>query len=135
MGLEQIYQERLRDHYHHPRNYGQLSHPDIHAEIISPTCGDSVTFSAHVDDNNVVTQTAFSGEGSILSQATASLLSEQVTGMHLQDIMQLDEAYVKQLIGLELGPNRMETAMLPLHVIQKGIQQYGASRKDTQQTG
>jgi len=123
MGLESIYQQQLLNHYHHPRNYGEVSDPDFHAEIISPSCGDSVTFSGNIS-NGVISDVAFHGEGSVLSQATASLLSEQVKGMSIESVQQLDTQYIQHLIGLDLGPNRMQTARLPLDVLQKAVSEY-----------
>jgi len=130
MDLQRIYQKQLRDHYHNPCNYGEINDPDFHAEIISPTCGDSVTLSGNIHDGRI-TDVAFHGEGSILSQATASLLTEDVRGMSIENVRTLDEAYIQDLIGMELGPNRMQTAALPLHVLHKGIEEYVASRDRT----
>ena len=128
MGLERIYKDQLLDHYHNPRNYGSIEDPNFSAEIISPSCGDSIHISGTVE-SGVITDIAFHGEGSILSQATASLLTEQVKGMSIGHVQQLDESYIKDLVGIEIGPNRMQTAALPLHVLHKGIAEYvGSSR-------
>lgn len=130
MGLDRVYQQQLLEHHRNPRNYGTIENPDFYAEIVSPTCGDSITMSGRIR-NNTINDIAFTGEGSVLSQGTASLLTEHVTGMSVDAVQKLDTSYIQDLIGIELGPNRMQTAALPLHVLQKGIASYVASRANS----
>jgi nitrogen fixation NifU-like protein len=67
---------------------------------------------------------SFEGTGCVISQAAASLLTEQVIGKHLHDIMKLDAAFMRNLVGIELGPTRVRCALLALEALQKGIQEY-----------
>jgi nitrogen fixation NifU-like protein len=129
MDQRELYKTYLRDHYQHPRNYGTLTNPDITSGLVSPSCGDSISIYAYVMDDRVH-DIRFTGEGSVLSQATASLLTEHVIGMQLSDILAMGESDIKTLIGLDLGPNRLRTAMIPLHALQKGVTHYVESRSN-----
>ena len=130
MSLHDVYQKQLLDHYHNPRNYGTLDNPDFSTEIISPTCGDSVAFEGTIEDG-IITDIRFHGEGSILSQGTASLLSEHVKGTSISYVQNLTHSDVLDMIGIEVGPNRARTVGLPLDVLHKGIAEYVASRSDS----
>ena len=58
--MDSIYKEEILDHYKHPRNFGQLDHPDIHVEANNPLCGDKLSMDLIVKDG-VVEDVRFSG--------------------------------------------------------------------------
>ena len=64
------------------------------------------------------------GTGCVVSQATASLLTQAVKGKVLDEITLLDKQSIMLLIGIELGPVRLKCALLPLQALHEGIQQY-----------
>ncbi len=121
-----IYQQELMDHYQHPRNRGAMEHADFSSSVLNPSCGDSVCYEGTVDQGRV-TDVVFSGKGCVISQATASMLSEKVKGQALQDLMLLDKQSVLSLIGIELGPTRLRCALLPLEALHKGLSSYASS--------
>jgi nitrogen fixation NifU-like protein len=85
---DKLVQEMLGDHSRNPRNYGELQSPDIEAEMTNPQCvgpthpdGDRVSLQVALsDEGNIVEAVRFTGDGCTLSQAGASLLSEQMVG-------------------------------------------------------
>ena len=115
-----IYKETLLDHYKTPRNRGTLLAPDFSSGQFNPLCGDAVSMQGHIKDG-IITQVRFEGKGCVISQATASLLTEYVTNMPIFQVEKLSSDDILKLIGITLGPTRLQCALLPLKVLQKGI--------------
>lgn len=118
-----LYQDILIDHYRSPRNRGALEHPDFTSGEDNPSCGDSVSMYGRVKDG-ILTEVSFEGKGCVISQAAASMLTEKVKGKSLTEIMTLDAAFMRNLVGIELGPTRVRCALLALEALHKGIQEY-----------
>jgi nitrogen fixation NifU-like protein len=123
MDPEQIYREKLLEHYHHPHNVGTLERPDFSSTEYNHSCGDQIQMEGHIRDG-VLVRLKFVGVGCILSQAVASMLTELCKGKSLQEVLALDKDYIMSLIGMSLGPTRLRCALLPLYAIQHGIQAY-----------
>lgn len=122
-----FYKEKLLDHYKHPRYSGTLKNPDIESEIFNPSCGDQISFQAIVD-NGFIKDIAFQGSGCIISQGTASILSEFSVGKTIKEILKLSKDDIIELIGIDLGPTRMRCALLPLEALRQGIERYISSK-------
>lgn len=120
MSYEKVYHQILVDHYKHPRNKKRVEQPDFQATIFNPLCGDEVTLQGKVVDNNV-TDLGFDGKGCVISLAAASLLTEKVKGMSVEQIQKLQKQDILDLIQVELGPTRLRCALLALEALQKGI--------------
>jgi nitrogen fixation protein NifU and related proteins len=118
-----FYQEILMDHYRNPRNNGIIDQPNFCAEQRNSSCGDEVMFTGVIDDN-VVTVILFQGKGCVISQATASLLSEYIKNKSLDDVLALDKDHLVAMIGMSLGPVRLLCALLSLTALQCGIRNY-----------
>ncbi|MEX0940480.1 MAG: SUF system NifU family Fe-S cluster assembly protein [Candidatus Babeliales bacterium] len=121
-----LYREILMDHYRHPRNRGQLEKPDFSSGQFNPSCGDQVSFEGMVN-NDIITQVKFTGKGCVISQASASLLSELIEGKSIEDALALNKEDMQKLIGMQLGPMRLKCALLPLEALQQGLQNYKKS--------
>ena len=99
--------ELLGDHSRNPRNYGELPSPDIEAEMTNPQCvgpthpeGDRVSLQATLsDDGNRVENVRFTGDGCTLSQASASLLSQQMVGTAVSEIIEWDSNTSKSMLA------------------------------------
>lgn len=118
-----LYQDALIDHYRNPRNRGALQDADFESGEDNPSCGDSINIYGHVKDNRLIA-VSFQGAGCVISQAAASMLTQTVIGMDLHEIMKLDANFMRQLVGIELGPTRVRCALLPLEALHKGIAEY-----------
>ena len=118
-----LYQEVLMDHYRNPRNNGMVVNPSFCVEQRNSSCGDEVLFTGIIE-NNILVEVAFQGKGCVISQATASLLSERIAGMSLDDIRVLDQNDLCAMLGMQLGPVRLLCALLSLMALQKGIEEY-----------
>lgn len=117
--MEALYREAILDHYKHPRRKGHLAQPDIQFHDHNPFCGDEITIELKVE-NGVVVDAAFDGRGCAISQATASMLMEEVIGKSLDEIKELDKEYILDLLGIEIGPVRLKCALLALKVLKAG---------------
>ncbi|CAB4880146.1 MAG: SUF system NifU family Fe-S cluster assembly protein [Actinobacteria bacterium] len=80
MNLESLYQEIILDHYKHPRGRELLAAPLGAAHHVNPTCGDELTVQVAVDSDGRL-MIGYEGQGCSISQASASVMSELVTGL------------------------------------------------------
>ena len=118
-----FYQEILMDHYRNPRNHSRLAEYDFCAQQRNSSCGDEVEFTGIVREDMLV-HVAFQGKGCVISQATATLLSEKVTNMALNAILALDKDDLTAMLAMPLGPVRLLCALLSLNALKKGIEEY-----------
>jgi nitrogen fixation NifU-like protein len=110
-----LYQENILDHYQNPRNYGQIDGAQSQT-ITNPSCGDVVTMFVKIE-NNIVTDISFSGSGCAISQASCSMLTEEVRGKTIEELKNLTKEDILEMIGLELSPNRLRCALLSLETL------------------
>jgi nitrogen fixation NifU-like protein len=114
-----LYREAILDHYKHPRHKGHLENPNIHYHDHNPFCGDEITVELKVEDG-IIVDCAFDGHGCAISQATASMLMEEILGRPLEEIRALGKEDILDLLGIEIGPVRLKCALLPLKVLKAG---------------
>lgn len=117
---EGVQAEVILDHYRSPRNYGSIKDPSCEVTENNPLCGDTVHFSFLVKDG-IVEDVKFVGQGCSISQAAASMMSEEIKGKKIEDILAISEKFVIDMVGLNLGPNREKCALLSLNAIQKAL--------------
>jgi nitrogen fixation protein NifU and related proteins len=122
--MDDLYRELILDHYQHPHNHGEIPDADITYEDSNPLCGDKIRIDIKLKDN-VVQDVKFSGKGCAISQASASMLTDELIGKSLQDIKQLNKQFILDMLGIPLGPTRIKCALLPLKVIKAGA--YGVN--------
>jgi nitrogen fixation NifU-like protein len=82
---DDLYREAILDYYKHPRHKGHLAAPDIRSHDHNPFRGDEVTVELKVVDG-IVVDAAFDGHGCAISQATASMLMEEILGKTMEEI-------------------------------------------------
>ena len=116
---DQFYREYILDHYKNPRNFGRLENPDISHEENNPLCGDVIGIDLKVNEG-VIDDVKFHGRGCAISQASASLLTERLKGMTLDDAKQLGKAEVLEELGIEISAARLKCALLSLKVLKAG---------------
>ena len=124
---DQFYREYIIDHYKNPRNYGHLDHPDITHEENNPLCGDVVGMDFRVR-NGVIEDIRFHGRGCAISQASASLLTERLKGMPLEEAKKINKDDVIGELGIDISPARIKCALLSLKVLKVGA--YGLADAD-----
>lgn len=117
-----LYREHILDHYGNPRNEGVLENPDISHERDNPVCGDVVRLDIKLEDGKV-SEATFSGEGCVISMASASMFTEEIQGKTMADLEAMDDADIFEMLGVDLGPSRANCALLPLRVLQEALAQ------------
>ncbi len=115
-----LYQELLMDHYRNPRNRGKIEKPDIFSGMINPSCGDAISIQGKVN-NGRISMCMFEGAGCVISQATASMLTEYVLGKTLLEVQLMDSITLQAMIDMQLGPTRLKCALLSLESLKKAI--------------
>ncbi len=118
--MDQLYREAILDHYKHPRHKGSLDAPDVHYHDHNPFCGDEITVELKVEDG-IVTDAAFDGRGCAISQASASMMMEEIMGMAVDDLKKWTKDDILEMLGIEIGPVRLKCALLPLKALKAGI--------------
>ncbi len=122
--MDDLYRELILDHYQHPHNHGEIPGADISYEDSNPLCGDKIRIDIKLK-NNIVEDVTFNGKGCAISQASASMLTDELIGKSLDDVKKLDKKFILDLLGIPLGPARIKCALLPLKVIKAGV--YGVT--------
>lgn len=115
--MDELYREYILEHYKRPHNWGELAEPDLEFEDTNPLCGDELRVQIKVDDENRVQDLRFSGHGCAISQASASMVSDEIKGMPVDDLLKLDRDFVLDLLGIDISATRMKCALLSLKVI------------------
>ena len=96
--MDDLYRENILEHYKQPRNWGELEDPDLEFEDNNPLCGDELKVQLKVEGDRVA-DVRFSGHGCAISQASASMASEELVGMPVDDLVRLDKDFVLDLLG------------------------------------
>ena len=115
-----LYHQQIFDLYKNPLSKGVLENPTWSRHEINPTCGDEVTVYCLVE-NGKVTNMTHQGHGCAISQASASLLTDEAAEKTLEELSMITPNHVVEMLGIELGPTRLKCALLPLQAITRGI--------------
>jgi nitrogen fixation NifU-like protein len=143
MSLDDLYREVILDHYRNPRNKRPLPDADIDLAHNNPLCGDEISVRVKLADG-VVQEAAFEGQGCSISQASASMLTEEVKGRKIDDVEELILSFRGMMSGKEtpdddaLGdlvalkgvvkyPVRIKCAVLAWDTLQEGLETYRKS--------
>jgi nitrogen fixation NifU-like protein len=118
--MDQLYREYILDHYKNPRNFGELDDPDAEFHDRNPLCGDEMGVHIALDGDRVA-DIRFHGQGCAISQATASIISDELKGKTVPQIADLDRGFVTDELGLELSPTRLKCGLLSLKVVQGAL--------------
>ena len=118
--MDDLYRELILDHYKNPHNYGALEPADISYEDDNPLCGDRIRIDIRLDDHNRVSEVRFSGKGCAISQASASMLTDEIKGKTLEELRHFDKQDLLDLLGIPLSPARLKCALLALKVLKAG---------------
>jgi nitrogen fixation NifU-like protein len=127
--MDAMYAEEILDHYKHPRNFGQLEKPDIHVEANNPLCGDRLSMDLVVEDG-IVQDVRFSGRGCAISQASASMLTEEMLGKPLTDLAGTARQDILDSLGVPISYARMKCALLSLGLLRSALAEAGISISD-----
>jgi len=116
-----LYRENILEHYKHPHNFSppapELEQVDLEFHDLNPLCGDELTVKLALGEEDRIEDIRFTGHGCAISQAAASMTSDEVRGMKISDLLGLDRAFVLDLLGIDISATRMKCALLSLKVL------------------
>jgi nitrogen fixation NifU-like protein len=118
--MDDLYKEIILDHYQHPHHHGTLPDATHSFEDLNPLCGDRVRMDFKIEEG-IVRDVKFSGKGCAISQAAASMLTDEIIGKSVDEIKQIDKQAVLDMVGIPLGPTRVKCALLPLKVMKASV--------------
>ena len=142
--IQDLYRHTILDHARKPRNFGRLEHATHTAEGINPLCGDKLRIYLCVDSNDQITNVGFEGSGCAISVAPASLLTEAVSDLSVEDAdvcvdvvtarltqqapdiaapKNVDLSKLKALDGVRQHPSRVKCATLAWHALHAALEQ------------
>ena len=132
---DDLYREIILDHYRNPRHRAKVEPADQVVEARNPICGDEIDLSFRVRDG-AVEAIGFMGNGCSISQASASMLCEAVSGMGTAAAERLAEQFramlqgsadvdglgdLEALRGVRAYPVRVKCATLPWNALLRGL--------------
>lgn len=118
-----LYQELLVEHFKYPQNKKTISDPDFSVHEHNPSCGDRISMEGKVV-NGVLTDIGFGGSGCVISQASASMLTEDCLGKSVAAILSLTSEHMTALVRIPLGPTRLKCALISLQALQQGLREH-----------
>ncbi|MFA9559853.1 Fe-S cluster assembly sulfur transfer protein SufU [Evansella sp. AB-rgal1] len=137
--LDTLYRQVIMDHYKNPRNRGEMEDDDsLTVNMNNPTCGDRIQLQMKVEDGKI-SDAKFVGEGCSISMSSASMMTQAVKGLSVDDAMKLSEIFSNIMLGKEydeeafdLGdiealqgvakfPARIKCATLAWKAMEKGL--------------
>ncbi len=114
---DDMYREEILEHYKRPHNWGSLDPHDLSFEDTNPLCGDELRVEIRTDGEGRIRDLRFSGHGCAISQASASMTSDEIKGMTVDELLKLDRQFVLDLLGIDISATRMKCALLSLKVL------------------
>jgi nitrogen fixation protein NifU and related proteins len=115
--MDALYREEILEHYKRPHNWGEMDEPDLVFEDSNPLCGDELRVMLRVGPDRRISDVRFSGHGCAISQAAASMVSDEVKGMSVDELLTLDRGFILGLLGIDISATRMKCALLSLKVL------------------
>ena len=120
--MDNLYRDFILEHYRNPHNKGVLDPHDLHFADSNPTCGDEMSMTLRLDDaKSAIADVAFDGRGCAISQASASILTDELRGQTLDEVRAIDPKHVLDELGVPIGPARLKCALLSYKVLQGAV--------------
>ncbi len=115
--MDDLYRDYILDHYKNPRNFGELEGATHQYHDTNPLCGDEITMFLLVGEDGRVQDVHFTGRGCAISQASASILTDEVKGKTLDELKGFDREHVLSNLGITISPARIKCALLSLKAL------------------
>jgi nitrogen fixation NifU-like protein len=127
--MDDLYRDYILEHYRRPHNFGVIEDPSASFEGSNPLCGDRITMMLGVRDG-VLERVGFTGRGCAISQASASLLTDEIKGKPLTEVAAFRADDLLDLLGIEISPARLKCAMLSHETLQSALTEVEAARAE-----
>ena len=120
--MDNLYRDFILEHYRSPHNKGVLDPHDLHFADSNPTCGDEMSMTLRLDEPKAhIADVAFDGRGCAISQASASIMTDELRGKSLDEVRSMDPKQVLDDLGVPIGPARLKCALLAYKVLQGAV--------------
>ncbi len=128
-----IYTEIILDYYKNPRNEGPLPDATTCAKEDNPLCGDKIRIDLKIEKDKKtgkekITKAAFCGQGCAISQASASMLTEKLSGKSPKSLEKLTDEDIKKMLNIPISPARTKCAVLGLHAAKKALKESNSTK-------
>ena len=118
-----MYNEKVMDHFMHPRNVGEMENPSGVGEVGNPVCGDIMKMYIKVDENEIISDVTFQTFGCGAAIATSSMATELIKGKPVEDALKLsNQAVVEALDGLPA--HKLHCSVLAEEAVQAAVKDY-----------
>jgi nitrogen fixation NifU-like protein len=117
---DDLYRDFILEHYKRPRNFGELDHADHTAHEVNPLCGDELGVQISIADGRIA-DLRFQGHGCAISQAAASIASEELIGMDAGEASALQAGWMLELLGIPVSATRRKCALLSLKAVRHAL--------------
>jgi nitrogen fixation NifU-like protein len=118
--MDDLYRDYILEHYRRPHNFGVIDDANAQHEGANPLCGDRITMQLRLSGGKIAA-VGFTGRGCAISQASASLLTDEIKGKDVDDVEKLNADSVLELLGIEVSPARLKCALLSLDTMQHAL--------------
>ena len=118
--MDDLYRDYILEHYRRPHNFGVIDDPTASYEGSNPLCGDRITMQLGIN-GGVVERVGFTGRGCAISQASASLLTDEIKGKPIDEVAAIRADDLLDLLGIDISPARLKCAMLSHDTLQKAL--------------
>lgn len=117
---EYIYKEMILELSRNPMNKKRVDNATHRAPGVNPSCGDSLEIAMVVEDD-VIVDVGFEGKGCAISQAAASLITQEIKGKSITQAKEMTDTDMYELLGVPISINRQKCALLALHTIHQAL--------------
>lgn len=119
--MDDLYRDYILDHYKRPHNFGELQPHDLEGHEHNPLCGDELGVHICVGEDGRIEDLKFHGQGCAISQASASIASEELIGMDVGEAGRLSADWMIELLGIPVSATRRKCALLNLKVVRSAV--------------
>lgn len=121
------YSDILLDHFHHPRNLGEIERADAVGDASNGTCGDLMRLFLNIREGRV-TEAQFMTLGCAAAIATGSMLTEMIKGKSLDDALKIRNEDVAAALG-GLPPEKIHCSVLAEQAMAAAVASWRAHAK------
>lgn len=115
-----LYTQNIIFHGTKSPNKGKIDDAEYVGYEVNTLCGDSIKLYLKAENDKIV-DAKFEGSGCSISQASVSMLTEELRGMTLDEAKNIDEKFIHELLGVEINPAREKCALLSLKTLKKAL--------------